>query len=160
MEEKEFKAWLDEQRRSLNLSLDAEGQWWHDDEPFVHKGLIAAFNRGIDRHSSSHEPMIRIGSTWCYFKTAQSPFIVRRIISDESGITGFLLNTEVKLATRDVTFHAVKDLLVLHHVHYRTIRFDRASQAALAPFLSTQGNELSLLTCTGPRVVTQSEGGH
>jgi hypothetical protein len=157
MEEKEFKAWLEEQRRSLNLSLDAEGQWWHDDEPFVHQGLIKAFNRGIDRHSSSYEPIIRIGATWCYFKSKQSPFIVRRVISDESGITGFLLNTEVEIATNTVTFHAIKDLLVVYHPHYRRIRFDRSSQAALAPFLSTQGTELSLQTCAGNKAVTQSE---
>jgi hypothetical protein len=158
MEEKEFKSWLDDQRRSLKLYLDVEGQWWHDDEPFIHKGLISAFNRGIDRHSSTNEPIIRIGATWCYFKSTRSPFIVRRVLSDKIGITGFLLNTEAEISATDVTFHATEDLLVLNHPRYSSIRFDRASQAALAPFLSTQGTSVCLMTCAGLQPVTQREG--
>ena len=157
MEEKEFKIWLDEQRRSLNLCLDVEGQWWHDGEPFIHRGLIAAFNRGIDRHPASHEPIIRMGSTWCYFKSSQSPFIVRRVIGNKLGISSFLLNTEVEVATNDVTYHEVKEHLILYHPHYRTVRFDRVSQAALAPFLATQGSALSLQTSTGTQVIVRDD---
>jgi hypothetical protein len=35
-------------RRSIDLRLDAEGRWFHEGDPFVHAGLIAVFNRGID----------------------------------------------------------------------------------------------------------------
>ena len=154
MEEKEFKAWLDEQRRSMDLQLDVEGRWWHDEQPFVHAGLVKAFNRGIDRHPDTGEPIIRIGSTWCYFTSVGSPFIVRRVIHSHSVIHALRLNTELEVNVGAVTFYSKHNQVFALHKTYDEIRFDRTSQAALAPFLSSgKGPDLYLATSAGPALI-------
>jgi hypothetical protein len=150
MEEKEFKAWLEEQRRSMDLRLDVDGRWWHNEQPFKHAGLVKAFNSGIDRHPDTREPIIRIGSTWCYFASAGSPFIVRRLVHDRNVLQGLRLNTEVEVNADAVTFYTKSNQVFAHHETYDEIRFDRTSQAALAPFLSSDGTHLHLATSAGP----------
>ena len=127
MEEKEFKEWLEQQRRSLDLFLDPDGQWWHDGAPFTHRGITRSFNRGIRRHDESGEPIIRIGSTWCYFKSAGSPFIVKRIVSRENAISGYWLNTEQTLLTENAHPFYIDDHVYLKTLHVGVVRFDRAS---------------------------------
>lgn len=155
MEEKEFKDWLEERRRSINLHLDAEGHWWHDDQPFIHAGLVAAFNRGIERHQDTNEPIIRIGSTWCYFHSVGSPFIVRRVLSTQQVITGFRLNTQAEVHVHTLEFKTTGSQIIMTHETYADIKFDRASQAALGPFLSESESGVYLNTSVG-RVAVQS----
>lgn len=153
MEEKEFKAWLEEQRRSINLRLDVDGRWWHDEHPFEHAGLVKAFNTGIGRHPDTREPIITIGSTWCYFTSVDSPFIVRRLVHNRRVIQGLRLNTGVKVSASALTFYSKSNQVFALHATYDEIRFDRTSQAALAPFLSGDGAELYLATSDGPALI-------
>ena len=149
MEEKEFKAWLDTKRRSINLRLDVNGDWWHDDVPFEHPRLIRVFNRGISIHAETGEPIIRIGTTWCYFQSDQSPYIVRRLLTTANMLSGFWLNTEVEISIGDSTFSTADEQLTIHHKKLGDIRFDRPSQAALAPYLREQKAGIALRTVGG-----------
>ena len=64
---------LDRRRRSIDLRLDREGRWWHDGQPFDHPRLIDAFNRGLALHEESREPILRVGTQWCYIRCCEDP---------------------------------------------------------------------------------------
>ena len=145
MEEKEFKLWLDQQRRSLNLFLDREGTWWHDEQPVQHPKVSRAFSLGIGRHEETGEPVIQIGNTWCYFRSAGSPYIVKRLIHNKRTIRGYRLNTEEILLVEDTTPFCIDDMMFLTTDRLGEIHFDRSTQSQLGPFLSDEGGELYLL---------------
>lgn len=149
MEEKEFKAWLDTKRRSLDLRLDANGDWWHDNEPFEHRRLIDVFNRGIDLHPDSREPIIRIGTTWCYFKSEGSPYLVRRLLTVDQELVGVRLNTEAEVFIKMATFSTLNGHLVMNQKPFGIIRFDRPSQAAIAPYLIQRDTGVAVKTAQG-----------
>lgn len=85
---------LDALRRSVDLRLDFEGRWYHEGEPFEHARLIELFNRGIDAHPETGEPIVHIGERWCYFTAADTPFIVRRLEANDGGLVAHLNNFE------------------------------------------------------------------
>ena len=153
MEEKDFKAWLERQRRSLDLELTDDGAWLHNQEPFVHQGIIKAFNEGIGLHPESGEPIVSIGSTWCYFRSRRSPFIAVRLLTIEQKIDAVLLNTGEKLSLRDTYPTYFDEQLNLHTADGRTVRLSRTTQAAVAPFLTTDDQGFVLVTTDGLRLI-------
>ncbi len=72
-------ALLELMRRSLDLRIDGEGRWHHDGERFRHPRLVAFFDRGIDLHPDSNEPILRVGDSWCYVVADDTPFLVRHL---------------------------------------------------------------------------------
>ncbi len=122
-------------RRSIDLRLDAEGRWFHEGEPFVHAGLIAAFNRGIDVLPDTGEPILRVGTHWCYIRCDDTPFVVRSV-RVEGACLSLTLNTEA-VATCAPDALRVNDagLLYVELGPHRRARFGRAAQAALADLL-------------------------
>lgn len=150
MVEKEFMLWLETQRRSLDLRLDSEGRWFHDGEVFAHSRLIETFNRGIDRHDVTGEPIIRVGQTWCYFHAETSPHLVVRVIQKSQKISEFLLNSKKRLSANTGAYSSENGRLVFETPSLGEVCFTRAAQAALIPFLTTNGGRLSLLSAWGP----------
>ena len=149
MEEKEFKAWLDTKRRSIDLRLDTNGAWWHDGAPFEHQRLINAFNRGISLHPDSGEPIIRIGATWCYFKSEQSPYIARRLLIADKKLIGVRLNTEAEVLLKNATFSTLDGQLVLNERQFGVIRFDRPSKLRSPLTLIEQNTGVAIQTGQG-----------
>lgn len=119
-------------RRTIDLRLDADGQWFHDGEPFTHHGLIALFNRGIDVSAETGEPIVRIGSRWAYIRCDDVPFVIRSVRVSGAALDA-LLNTEAR-----VTFPPEALRLGSAGVLYaelspgRRARFSRSAQASLA----------------------------
>lgn len=123
-------------RRSIDLRLDADGRWFHDGEPFAHAGLIAVFNRGIDVLPETGEPILRVGTHWCYIRCDDTPFIVRavRVEGDALALT---LNTEAVVPCPPDALRAGTAGVVYAELGpHRRARFGRAAQAALADLLS------------------------
>ena len=153
MEEKEFREWLDAQRRSIDLELTDEGTWLHNKTPFAHHGLIGAFNRGIELHPDTKEPIVRIGTTWCYFRSRMSPFIVERLIAKGTLLQGVQLNTGEQLTLETITPVYAIGKLSFSTTCGRTLRMSRRAQANIAPFLSQSRNSYFLETEYGLRHV-------
>ena len=148
-EEQQFKLWLDQQRRSLDLVLDLDGQWFHNGEPFRNEKLIRAFNRGIRVDSQTGEATVSIGHTWCYFRCSATPFLVVRTLARENLVSGFLLNTEETVQCVDISINAERDPWLLALTDGRTARFTRAAQAATLPFIIQNRTRLYLETDSG-----------
>lgn len=157
MEEKEFQDWLDAQRRSIDLELTDEGAWLHNKIPFSHLRLIGAFNRGIELHPDTKEPIVRIGTTWCYFRSRMSPFIVERLIAKGPLLQAVQLNTGERLPLDSLTpMYAIGKLSFLTTCG-RTLRMSRRAQANIAPFLSQSSRSFYLETDHGLREVNVAD---
>lgn len=131
------EAWLaklETLRRSVDLRLDGEGRWFHDGEPFAHQGLIAAFDRGIDAHPDSGEPILRLGSRWCYIRADDTPFVARRITADGDRLT-LRLNTGASVTVPARGFEARGARLYVRLDDGRRVRLSRAAQAKAGGWL-------------------------
>lgn len=143
----EWAARLDQLRRSLDLRMDREGRWYHEGERFEHARLIALFDRGIDAHPESGEPIVHIGDKWCYFTADDTPFIVRRLESTADGLIAHLNNSEVHPIPA-VGFEADGDHVYVPLAPHRRARLDRDSQNQLWGWL-VEGPPLAAVTEAG-----------
>ncbi|MEZ4474514.1 MAG: hypothetical protein R3F60_27735 [bacterium] len=131
-DEADFAARLEQLRRSVDLRLDREVHWFHEGEPFEHPRLIALFDRGIDAHPETGEPIVHIGDRWCYVRADDTPFIVRRLELAEDGFFAHLNNGE-RWAVPAAGFEARGDhvYVQLDAARHRWARLDRATQSRL-----------------------------
>ena len=119
-------------RRSIDLRLDADGRWFHEGEPFLHAGLIAVFNRGIDVLPETGEPILRVGTHWCHIRCDDVPFIVRSVRAEGDALS-LTLNTEAVVSCAPQALRVNGAGLVYAELGpHRRARFGRAAQAALA----------------------------
>ena len=126
-------------RRSVDLRIDAEGRWWHEGEPFVHQGLIGLFNRGLDQHPDTHEPILRIDGKWCYVRADDTPFVVRRLLPQGAVLTA-VLNTEAQVPVPAAGFELRGAHVYVPLGLHRRARLDRVAQARLAEWLEADGD--------------------
>ena len=137
-------AHLEVLRRSVDLYLDAEGRWHHEGARFQHARLAALFDRGIDVHPASGEPIVRVGDRWCYFRAEDTPFIARRVEAEGEALWVTLNNGERHPVPRDAVV-AVGDHTYVQLTPRRRARLDRRCVAALAEWLDEdEGGGLSL----------------
>ncbi len=126
-------------RRDIDLRLDAAGRWFHEGEPFVHAGLIALFDRGIDVAPETGEPVLRVGDKWCYFRCDDTPFFVRHVSVAATGLA-MTLNTGAIVEAPPATLrHSPDGVLYADFGPHRRARFVRGAQAALSDRLEDDG---------------------
>ena len=132
---------MDDFRRNIDLRLDADGRWFHDGQPFTHAGLIALFNRGIDVHPETGEPILRVAAQWAYIRCDDVPFLVRsvRVVGERLRV---VLNTEAEVdCAPDAVRAGPAGVLYVELGTHRRARFGRAAQASLADCLEESAAE-------------------
>ena len=126
-------------RRGIDLRLDVEGRWIHEGEAFTHAGVTALFDRGLDLHPTTGEPIVRIGEQWCYIRCDDLPFVVRRWRFGANATDPALcavLNTGAESQVERDALRCEADGRMALRLHGdREARVSRAAQAALAPYL-------------------------
>jgi uncharacterized protein len=65
--------------RESSIRLDYDGQFHHDDEPFVHRGLADAMHTWITRHPDNGRFVLYNGYDWSYFTVDDAPYVVRHL---------------------------------------------------------------------------------
>lgn len=62
-------------REDSGIRLDADGRWWHDDEPVVHPKIVRAWNRGIERAPDGRY-LLRFGRDFAHVTVDDAPLTV------------------------------------------------------------------------------------
>ena len=144
-------------RRSLDLFLDGQGGWWHDGSPFEHKKIIDVFDRGIEIHPDTQEPIVRIGDRWCYFTAEVTPYIVRRITVGANGVV-VRLNTGEEVDVPEDGLYAQNERIFVALADGRQAVFDRRSQLDVSSLISQDEEELTIeLEGRNWKIVEKSE---
>ncbi len=153
-------------RRMVDLRLNAEGEWFHEAEPFENLKLIALFDRGLDLHPDTGEPILRVADKWCYLRCDDLPFVVRRFRTslglDRPGLLLIAeLNTGEVVEVGETGLEIGANGVVYLEVDARRrARVCRAAQASLSEWL-TDDDGLMALRLGGRRLVFRvlTEGG-
>jgi hypothetical protein len=134
--------------RESTIRLDAEGHFFHDDDPVAHPKLAQAMHSWISRHPDDGRYILTNGYDWTYFTVDDAPYFVRAVriesdrvvlmLSDESEEPwdpekteihpSGALYTEVKAGARGGPFRA---------------KFTRHAQASLAPVLVDEAGRVA-----------------
>lgn len=121
-------------RRSVDLRLDGEGRWYHDGTPFEHPRLIELFDRGIDVHPETGEPILRVGGKWCYVRADDTPFVVRALRHSGDELLA-RINTGEQVPLALDALSTADDHVYAQLDARRRARLDRATQNGLAELL-------------------------
>jgi uncharacterized protein len=71
--------------RESTIRLDAEGRFFHDDEPVEHAKLADAMHAWIARHPDDGRYILTNGYDWTYFTVDDVPYFVRTVSRDADG---------------------------------------------------------------------------
>ena len=69
---------MEKLREQSGLRLDAEGRFWHRDEPIEHARTLLVLHQGLHRAPDGRWAT-RIGSEWGYLQVDDAALFVRRI---------------------------------------------------------------------------------
>ena len=128
---------LEKLRRSVPLKIDAQGQWWHNQEAFTHPRLIHVFNRGLDMMNG--ESIVRWAGRWCYIACEVTPFLILKlqVVHTEENTNEpplhALLNNGECLPLAQLSVH--DDILFAQLGEHRYARFSKVAQAQCIPWL-------------------------
>ena len=134
---------LESVRRSLDLRLDEQGRWWHDGVAFEHPRIIEAFNRGIERHPDTNEPIVRVGERWCYFHAELTPFFVRRMTIQNEELR-VLLNTGEKVFVPENGLFSREERIYVRFIDGREAVLDRQTQLGMSGLINPDGESLAI----------------
>jgi hypothetical protein len=126
--------------RESTIVLDAEGRFFHDEEPVVHDKLALAMRRWIRRHPDDGRYILSNGYDWTYFSVEDVPFFVEAVRIESDGVVLKLDDgTEEpwnpalsRVGTGNALYAVVKH--AADGGPYEA-RFHRHAQTALAPVL-------------------------
>ena len=140
MDDQDMHARLETLRRSLDLRVDSQGDWWDGQERFTHPGLISVLNRGLGLHPDTGEAVVRLRTQWCYIHCDTTPFVVFKLHMDGERIEA-TLNTGDRLAISEDCFFLRGETLFLHLEGVGLARLARSAQSGLAEYLIVAGDQ-------------------
>jgi hypothetical protein len=138
--------------RESRIRLDAEGRFFHDEEPFEHAGMARAFATWIARHPDDGRYILNNGYDWSYLNVEDVPFFVERVLDSKSGPRLVLSDgSEEPLAASTLSVSDDDKLYVkVKHGEFDA-RFRQAAQIGLAPWLEEAPDGSPMLVFPGAR---------
>jgi uncharacterized protein len=131
-------------REDSGLRLDAEGRWWHDDEPIEHPRILEAFNKGLVPTDDARFKLV-FGRDWCFVHVEDAAYAVLHLVENSGALALALSNgsqehldpTTLKVGPHGVVFCQVMN-------GRAKARFSRDAQFELGSRLEARGSELFL----------------
>ncbi|MBS2030036.1 MAG: DUF1285 domain-containing protein [Deltaproteobacteria bacterium] len=129
-------------REDSGIRLDAEGQFWHDDEPIENANVSRAFHRGLKR-APDGKWIVTFGWDWAYIQVDDAPYQVLGIsLGDPIQLR---LDDETEEPLDPATLRASAEGVLYARVkHGGDARLSRAAQGQLAPLLHERDGKLLL----------------
>ena len=138
------------------IYIDKEGKWFHEGSEMIHREIIRHFYRHMEIDSSGLYIISWRGER-CYVEVEDTPFIVRRAVSEKDDQIGFTrvvlyLSDDEKEDLSPETLHVGKDNVIYCMVKNGTFpaRFTRAAYYQLAECIEEEGG-MYYLTLKGKR---------
>jgi hypothetical protein len=122
--------------RESTIVLDRHGRFFHDGEPFEHKGLAGGFHKWISRHPDNGRFILSNGYDWTYFEVEDTAFFVTALHIDGNTVTVTLSDgTTEPLDPTTVSIDGDDVLRVAVKGGSYEARFQRSAQLAIAGVL-------------------------
>ena len=128
----------DGRSRESSIVLDGEGQFWHEGERVLHRGMQRAFSCWIARHPDDGRYVLSNGYDWSYFRVDDVPFFVngvlgkadRLMLSLSDGSEEELSPETLRTGAREAIYCRVKGQRF-------DARFSPSAQASLVAYVAT-----------------------
>jgi hypothetical protein len=144
--------------RESTIRLDAQGRFFHDQEPVEHAGMARAFASWIARHPDDGRFILNNGWDWTYFTVEDAPFFVEGIRATETGPALLLSDgSEEQLAPETLRLGNGGALYTRVKRGEFAARFRQAAQIALAPWLEEDADGAPVLVILGVRYALPTE---
>ncbi len=138
--------------RESSIRLDAEGRFFHDTEPFEHRGMARAFATWIQRHPDDGRYILNNGYDWSYFAVEDVPYFVERVRETEAGPVLVLSDgSEEPLDALSVVLGPGDKLYVKVKGGAFDARFRQSAQIELGPWLEADPDDSPVLVILGVR---------
>ncbi len=125
------------------IRLDADGQFWHDEQLVTHPGILRAWHRGLERAPDGRY-LIRFGHDWAYVRVDDAPFFVLRATPEENGVR-LRLSNEAEENLQEQTLGLSKDgVLYCKVMGDHIAKFTRQAQADVGALLRQDGERFVL----------------
>ena len=135
--EPEPAPWFAGLSRETTLYRDAEGRWFHDDQPLEHAKLSRAFDGWIGRGDDGRY-CLRNSINWAYIRLDGPPYFVRsvRLLADGGVELHLSGDREARLEPQSLYQDAAGALYCRVFEERLIARFDSHAAAQLAPRLN------------------------
>lgn len=121
--------------RETPIRRDAEGRWFHANDPLEHPNLVRAFDSWIERAEDGRY-CLKNDINWAYFTLEGAPFFVRSVDVSESGVRLHLSNGKAE-PLDPATLRLGPEGALYCDVQHGTMaaRFDRHAMFQLEPLI-------------------------
>lgn len=118
--------------RETTIRRDAQGRWFHDDQPLEHEGLTRAFDRWIERAEDGRY-CLKNDINWAYVTLEGPPYFVRSVAIGPGGQVELALSNDRREPLRPQTLRLGEDGALYCDVGDGTLpaRFDRHATSQL-----------------------------
>jgi hypothetical protein len=118
--------------RETTIRRDAQGRWFHDDQPLEHEGLTRAFDRWIERAEDGRY-CLKNDINWAYVTLEGPPYFVRSVAVSAGGSVELTLSNDSREPLRAETLRTGDDGALYCDVGDGTLpaRFDRHAASQL-----------------------------
>ena len=149
--------------RESTIVLDAEGRFFHDGERVAHPKLEAAMHTWIARHPDDDRWILTNGYDWTYLTVQGTPYFVRELRADPTGIVLVLSDgteepfdpTRTRVDTDDALVTQVKTNAP--HGPFEA-KLSRHAQTSLAPWLEQDDQHDTWVVLGNERVRLGKQG--
>ena len=148
--------------RESTIRLDAEGHFWHEDNPVAHAKLAQAMHGWVGRHPDDGRYILTNGYDWTYFTVDDAPYFVRAVRIEADCIR--LLLSDGSDENLEPQAARVGDGDALYAIVKRAApggpyeaKFTPHAQASLGPAL-VEATPTAPALCIGGRTIPIGEG--
>lgn len=127
----------DGRSRESSIVLDGAGQFWHEGERVVHRGMQRAFSSWIARHPDDGRYVLSNGYDWSYIRVEDVPFFVSGVRGKLDGLVLLLSDgSEEELSPETLRIGAREALYCKVKGQRFDARFTPSAQASLVPYVA------------------------
>jgi hypothetical protein len=138
--------------RESSIRLDAQGRFFHDNEPVAHPGMARAFATWIGRHPDDGRYVLNNGWDWSYFAVEDVPYFVEEVREAEGRPLLLLSDGTLEPMAAGSLRAAAGGVLYLRVKQGEfEARFRRTAQLALGPWLDEDPDGTPVLAILGAR---------